>query len=115
MNDQDLLIAFTGVVLLMAGADTQFRRFWVFIITTLSSCFLVYILCTFCGFKFRALVVPLTFLVIFQPIRFLFKWWLKREPMLCNPRGSNPDNTSYLDYIYTFLLMGIPFISQLFF
>lgn len=80
--------------------------------------FIYTIWCVILNYRFRLLIVPFVFLILFQPLRYFFIWLLKKDPIIYI-RGvyltdEEKEAFSFSDIIFTSLMILIPFFSPFF-
>ena len=114
---KEVLIAGTLLMVLLYS-NKILRQIKYFIVITTITILGEFILIKAANFDHKMMSVPIVFLIIYQPLRFLFKWILKREPIFylrgINLNQQEEDNLQVLDYLFSALLFSISLFSQAF-
>lgn len=108
------IILSVGLFTLFLGLYKELRSLKLFLIVYFLTFILLILLVNLLNFNYKAYILPISFLTIYQPYRFLFKKIKNREPILIL-RGTylNPQeefDISPADYLFTFLLILTPII-----
>lgn len=122
MNDHEILIL-EGVIsysffAIVASYSKVIKKATGYIAFILIFIGILILWCGILNFRFTLLMVPLVFLILFQPLRYLFIYLLEKDPIIYI-RGvflSEEEKAalSFSDVVFTFIMIFIPFFSPFF-
>ena len=123
MNNNDLLFleglisySLFAILSIYSNELKNLKRFFLIVLITLFICTIWSIIL---DLKFRMLIVPVVFIVLFHPLRLIFIRYFKKDPVIyirgVHLTDEEKKSISIIDVLFTILMIFIPFFSPFLF